>query len=272
MRQPLGKIKIFPKVLDKDGKPLGSIYVVTDSSLPLSPENAYIIGTVYDLGPEGATVNPWLTLTLSYNPEKLPERVRENDLYIAYHDGTEWHMLRYKNVDTQTHSVTTQVYHFASFAVLGPKEPAPPSTPALGTRVGNLAPDFQFQNLEGQTTSLSDLRDKPVLINFWAVRCPPCVYEMPYIQQVHDEWSAKGLVLLAINNGESSSQVGEFMQSQGFSFPVLLDTRGNIAQKYNIQYIPATFLIDKEGIIQATKVGPFQGKEEIERMLSKVFP
>ena len=150
--------------------------------------------------------------------------------------------------------------------------PTPTPTPVPGTRVGNLAPDFQFQNLEGQTISLGELQGKPVLINFWQTQCAACVYEMPHIQQVYDEWSDKGLVVLVVNMGESPSRVGEFLQRYGFSFPVLLDTRGNIAQKYNIQYIPATFLIDKEGIIQAIKVGPFQSKEEIERMLSKVFP
>jgi len=138
--------------------------------------------------------------------------------------------------------------------------------------IGKPAPDFQFQNLEGQLTSLSDLQGKPVLINFWAVRCPPCRMEMPYLQQVYDGWSGKGLVFLAINNGESPSQIGEFMQSQGFSFPVLLDTRVNIAQEYNIQYIPTTFFIDKNGIIQDMKVGAFSSKEEIEKSLNKIIP
>jgi len=149
--------------------------------------------------------------------------------------------------------------------------PTPTPTPVPGTRVGNLAPDFQFQNLEGQTTSLSDLQGKPVLINFWQTQCAACVYEMPYIQQVYDEWSDKGLVVLVVNMGESPSKVGEFLQRYGFSFPVLLDTKAEIAIRYNIIYIPVTFLIDKEGIIQATKVGPFLSKEEIEKMLSKVF-
>jgi len=76
--------------------------------------------------------------------------------------------------------------------------------------------------------------------------------------------------LLAINIGESSSRVAEFMQSQGLSFPVPLDSKADIAQKYNIQYIPTTFLIDKEGIIQKIRVGPFQSKAEIESSLSQL--
>jgi peroxiredoxin len=145
-------------------------------------------------------------------------------------------------------------------------------THTQGTEVGNLAPDFQYQNSDGQSTYLSDLRGRPVLINFWQVRCPPCRMEMPYIQQVYNGWSGKGLVFLAINIGESPSLVEEFMQNQGLSLPVLLDMGGNVAKKYNIQYIPSSFFIDKDGIIQNVKVGPFSSVEEIEEGLSKVIP
>jgi len=139
-------------------------------------------------------------------------------------------------------------------------------------QVGKPAPDFQFQNPDGQAASLSDLQGKLVLINFWNTQCPPCVYEMPYIQQVYDEWSGKGLVVLAINTGESSSRVREFLQSYGFSFPVLLDANLDVTLGYRAQYIPTTFLIDKDGIIQGVKIGPFQSKEEIEAGIRRVIP
>jgi len=136
--------------------------------------------------------------------------------------------------------------------------------------IGKPAPDFEFQSPEGQATSLSDLKGKPVLINFWATWCSPCRMEMPYIQQVYDEWQEMGLVLLAINIGESPSQVEEFMQSRGLSLPVLLDTEGKVAGQYGIRAIPTTFFIDREGIIQDMKVGPFQSTAEIESSLSKL--
>ncbi len=136
--------------------------------------------------------------------------------------------------------------------------------------VGKPAPDFQLNTLDGQPTSLSNLKGKPVLINFWQIRCPPCRMEMPYLQQIYDEWSDKGLVLLAINIGESPSQVAEFMQSQRLSFPVLLDMEGKIAERYSIRAIPTSFFIDRDGIIQDMKVGAFQSKGEIESSLSKL--
>ena len=138
-------------------------------------------------------------------------------------------------------------------------------------QVGKLAPDFQFNNPEGQSVSLSDYQGNPVLINFWQIRCPPCRIEMPYIQQVYDEWHSKGLVVLAINIGESPSQIKEFMQSQGLSLPVLLDMQGKVADQYSILGIPATFFIDKDGIIQAIRVGAFPNKAAIEKSLNKII-
>jgi len=134
------------------------------------------------------------------------------------------------------------------------------------------APDFQFNDAEGQSTSLYELRGKPVLINFWQTTCPPCVYEMPYLQQVYDEWLDKGLVVLAINVGESSSRVGGFMQSHGLSLPVVLDTNGVIAQKYNIRYFPTTFFVDTNSMVNEMKIGAFFNKAEIEESLNKIMP
>ncbi len=131
-------------VLDQDGEPLHIIHAVIDPSLPSPPEDAYIVSSVYDLGPQGATFDPQIRLTLSYDPEKLPEGVRDADLYVAYYNNTEWCNVGYRKVDTKPYSVTTHLYDFNSttFAILGPKELAPPShpTPIQGTRVGNLPP------------------------------------------------------------------------------------------------------------------------------------
>ena len=143
---------------------------------------------------------------------------------------------------------------------------------AQGVEVGNLAPDFQLQNLDGQTVSLGNLQGKPVLINFWATWCPPCCSEMPYIQEIYEEWSGKGLEVLAINIGESSSKAEEFMQSNDLSFTVLLDTKQDVAQRYNITGIPTTFFIDKDGIIQDKVIGAFQNKTQIENRLGKIMP
>jgi len=138
--------------------------------------------------------------------------------------------------------------------------------------VSNAAPDFQLQNLNGQSITLSDFKGKPVLINFWATWCQPCVFEMPFIQEIHDEWSDKGLMVLAINIGDSSSEVEQFLQNHNLSLPVLLDTSKAVAQTYSIRGIPTTFFIDKEGMIQEKIIGAFPNKAAIESRLSKIMP
>ena len=141
-----------------------------------------------------------------------------------------------------------------------------------GVQVGNPAPDFQLQDLDGQPVALSNLRGKAVLLNFWATWCPPCRREMSYIQEIYDEWPEEWLVVLAINIGESASKVREFIQNYGLSFPVLLDTKEDVAQKYNIRGIPTTFFIDKDGIIRVKIVGAFPSKAAIERNLNEIIP
>ena len=143
---------------------------------------------------------------------------------------------------------------------------------SLMARVGKPAPDFQLQSLDGELVSLSDLRGKPVLINFWATWCVYCRDEMPYLQQIYEEWTGKGLVVLAINIGENPSTVEKFMQSYNLSLPVLLDTKEVTGRKYNVSPIPTTFFIDKDGIIQEKRIGAFQNKEQIEQYFSKIIP
>jgi len=138
-------------------------------------------------------------------------------------------------------------------------------------QVGGVAPDFKLQSLDGQSVSLNDFKGKPVLINFWASWCGPCVYEMPFLQQIYEEWSDRGLVLLAINVGESSSTIEKFMQEHNLSLSVLLDTKKIVAREYNIMAYPTTFFIDKDGVIQEKIMGAFRSKADIEKKLSKII-
>jgi len=144
--------------------------------------------------------------------------------------------------------------------------------PAEEVNAGNAAPDFQLPDLDEKPVSLSDFQGKPILINFWASWCRPCRTEMPYIQQVYEEWSDKGLVVLAINIGETPSEVKKFMGTYELSLPVLLDTKRLVAQQYDVWSIPTTFFIDKNGIIQAKIIGAFPSKAAIETKLGEIIP
>ncbi len=135
---------------------------------------------------------------------------------------------------------------------------------------GGPAPDFWFETAQGQTTYLSELQGKIVLINFWQIRCQYCRQEMPYIQQIYEEWPEEELVVLAINVGDSADEVTSFMQSYSLSFPVLLDSEWLAKDRYGIPAYPATIFIDKEGLLQYARVGAFPSKEAIEDILNQL--
>ena len=124
------------------------------------------------------------------------------------------------------------------------------SSPAPAPEIGELAPDFELSNLDGQVVSLSDFRGKPIFLNFWATWCGPCRFEMPFIQKMYKELSSEGLVILAVNLQENPARVKKFVENLGFTFPVLLATNSEVPLAYNIRAIPATFFVDKNGIIQ----------------------
>lgn len=141
---------------------------------------------------------------------------------------------------------------------------------ASDIQLGGPAPDFWFETAQGQLTYLSDLKGKIVLVNFWAIWCSPCRSEMPYMQQIYEEWSEEELVVLAINVGDSSDDVADFLQDNGLFFPVLLDSEGEVAIRYGVPGLPSTIIIDKEGLLQEAKVGAFQSTEEIESILNQL--
>ena len=133
------------------------------------------------------------------------------------------------------------------------------------------APDFHLKSLDGQVVSLNDFRGKPVLINFWASWCGPCREEMPYLQQVYDEWTGKGLVLLTIDIGETPAAIKKFFAENNLSLPVLLDSDKEVGRVYGITGVPETFLIDKNGIIRKKKIGAYENKQAIESDLGLIM-
>ena len=109
---------------DGNGNPLNNLIIDVDIGNLSPPKDTYIVSPIYNFQAEDATFKPGLLLSLSYEPETLPEEVEEKDLYIAYHDGSEWQTMRYKKFNADLHSVTTQLYDLNStvFALLGPKK------------------------------------------------------------------------------------------------------------------------------------------------------
>jgi peroxiredoxin len=143
----------------------------------------------------------------------------------------------------------------------------------VGLQVGNRAPDFTLQNLDGQNVTLSSFRGKIVMINFWATWCGPCKDELPYIQAVSTEWSSKGVVVLAVavKTNEQFDTVQQFISQNSYTFPVLFDSQGVADNLYGASTLPTTFFIDAEGIIKKSpQIGSFENKAAIENILNSL--
>ncbi len=122
--------------LDKDDNPLISLKAEVDTSPPPPPENTSIIGLAYDFGPDGATFDPPITLTRSYDPNDIPEGVAEEDLVLAWYDeaADRWVELDCI-VDTSNNTITAPIEHFTTFAIIGMATSAPGSEPEVPVAV-----------------------------------------------------------------------------------------------------------------------------------------
>lgn len=137
--------------------------------------------------------------------------------------------------------------------------------PALAQQGGTVT-DFSIASLSGGNIALSDFAGEVVIMNFWATWCPPCRAEMPGLNRFYEAHRDEGLVLLAINEEEGVETVRPFIQANDFSFPVLLDLQGRVAQQYSTRSFPTTFIIDREGAIQHVQTGEIS-EDELARIV-----
>jgi peroxiredoxin len=143
-------------------------------------------------------------------------------------------------------------------------------------RQGFAAPDFALPDDLGNVIRLSDLRGKPVLVNFWASWCPPCKAEMPAMQRIHQEYAEQGFVILAVNTTYQDDEAAarQFLQERGLTFPVLYDRAGGSADLYEVRALPTSFFVDSQGVIQEVVVGGPMSEAllqtQVERLLKEV--
>lgn len=126
-------------------------------------------------------------------------------------------------------------------------EPDPTQAPADPQ---NIVPDFSATDIEGNEVNLSDYFGKPIVLNFWASWCSPCKMEMPHFQEVYEERGDE-ITFLMVNltdgNSETVDSASSYIQSQGYTFPLLFDTFSDGATTYAVQSIPTTYFIDAQG-------------------------
>lgn len=119
------------------------------------------------------------------------------------------------------------------------------------------APGLRLTDLDGKIHDLADLKGKLVLVNFWATWCPPCRREMPSLERLSRYMAGKGLVILAVNVGESADTVFAFtgqLEPQP-NFPILLDQDSKVLRAWPVKGLPTSFMLDRQGRITYRAVG-----------------
>jgi peroxiredoxin len=118
------------------------------------------------------------------------------------------------------------------------------------------ADDFTLPLADGAKFRLSGHRGRPVFINFWATWCPPCREEMPAMERLWRHQKDNGLVMVAVSLDADPAVVKPFIAEHGFTFPVALDPRLEVANVYGVRALPSSFLVDARGALAALALGP----------------
>ena len=141
----------------------------------------------------------------------------------------------------------------------------------VGNVQGKAAPDFALASLDGKKVKLSDFRGKAVLLNFWATWCSPCKVEMPWFEQLQKQYGRDGLVVLGVAMDDSKpATIAKFASDLGVNYQVLLGT-DKVSDDYgDVQYLPTTFYIGRDGMI-VDKMTGLLDRNEIESAVKKTL-
>ncbi|MBK8540768.1 MAG: redoxin domain-containing protein [Ardenticatenia bacterium] len=138
--------------------------------------------------------------------------------------------------------------------------------------LGEPAPPFTLDNLAGEDLSLSDYAGRPVLLNFWATWCAPCVEEMPLLAGAAAQYDDQGLAVLLIDVGEEVGIVQAFAEERGLDLPVALDMNNETAYDYRVSAYPTSVLINAAGQVVDVRRGAFTDGAMLRQALTSILP
>jgi cytochrome c biogenesis protein CcmG/thiol:disulfide interchange protein DsbE len=137
-----------------------------------------------------------------------------------------------------------------------------------------MAPDFSLTSFEGETLTLSELHGQVVVINFWASWCPPCRDEAPYLEQTWRKYKDQGVVFIGIDYLDTEKEALEYIAEFDITYFNGADVGTRISQAYNIQGVPETFFVAKNGELRGVHIGPLSPPDldnEIEELMAEIF-
>lgn len=125
---------------------------------------------------------------------------------------------------------------------------------------GSEAPEYAAVSLDGDTVSLEQLRGRVVLLNVWATWCGPCRKEIPELRAIHETYKDRGLELVgvSVDTDGTDDNIREFVKEFRMDYPVWRDPDERISAKFLMAGVPATFLIDREGVLRWKMTGPIE--------------
>jgi len=125
--------------------------------------------------------------------------------------------------------------------------------------LGQIAPDFTLKNLQGINLNLTEQRGEIIVINFWASWCGPCRKEMPVLQKLHDKYNNLGVSVWGVNVEQENQAGREFLKGLNLTFPIFFDQTNKISATYQVEAMPTTVIIDRNGkvrkVFRGFKVG-----------------
>ena len=138
-----------------------------------------------------------------------------------------------------------------------------------------MAPDFTLTSFDGRTLTLSELRGQVVIINFWASWCPPCREEAAYLEQTWRKYKDKGVIFIGVDWVDTEKEALAYMKEFDLTYFNGPDIGTRIAQAYNIQGVPETFYVAKNGELRGVHIGPLKSPElddKIDELLAEKYP
>jgi len=127
---------------------------------------------------------------------------------------------------------------------------------------GQPAPDFALKSSTGENLRLSEFRGDVVMINFWATWCGPCRQEMPLLDELYSRYQRVGFNLLGVNIDDDSRRAMRMIEELGVKFPVLFDARKEVSELYEVEAMPVTVIVDREGTVRYIHHGYKPGYED----------
>ncbi len=121
--------------------------------------------------------------------------------------------------------------------------------------VGAKASEFAMRDMAGSYVSITAMRGKVIVLNFWATWCPPCKVEMPGLEQLYHDYRAGGLEVIGLSTDSSEAGIREFLSKTPVNFPILHDRSGRVTKLYGVNSLPTTFLIDRSGTVVELFIG-----------------